>query len=46
LHQRGLNDDIIKEFRIGCAPNKNNLIYQMATNSNGIFGTTRSKELI
>jgi DNA primase len=46
LHQRGLDNAIIKEFGFGYAPRQNDLIYRMATNANGIFGNTRSKELI
>ena len=38
LHNRGLNNEIIKHFFIGFAPNEENLITDLLTNKNDIFG--------
>jgi DNA primase len=46
LHQRGLNDEVIKTFEFGYAPHAKDLIYRMASNDQNMFGTSRNKELI
>ncbi len=38
LHTRGLNNEIIKHFFIGFAPNDENLIANLLTNNDNIFG--------
>lgn len=36
LYNRGLDDEIIRVFKIGYAPNKKDIIYKMATNQNNL----------
>ncbi|MDR3257633.1 MAG: DNA primase [Mycoplasmataceae bacterium] len=46
LNKRGIDNDIIKTFEFGYAPNSKDLIYRMASNADEMFGTNRGKELI
>jgi DNA primase len=46
LHNRGLDDETIKKFKIGYAPDTKDLIYSILTNKDNMFGTEYDKNRI
>jgi len=46
LYDRGFDDSLIKHFQIGYAPSQHDLIYQMMSNANHMFGNDREQNLI